>query len=738
MSDTSKELQLIDFDGEFIAPLKQQLTDWDIIQNGYNYSVLSIIGCQSSGKSTLLNHLFHTNFQVMNSNVGRLQTTKGIWLGVTNLPSYPFLIFDIEGTDARERRDLNTHFEKKSSLFALALSDILLINLWIHDIGRDQASYFHLFLIVFEINMHLFVHSSGSHPKTLLLFVLRDYDEMTPVERLMDVVFDDMNQVWNSIHKPDAYKDCKLSDFFTIEYFALPHIRNPEFSSRVDSLRERFLNQESPDYIIRDQFKKGIPIDGLPFHCESIWETIRTNRDLDLPSQKHLLAMYRCDELMKQQFQNFESQIIEFSEEIHNTYIDNFKSVCKTLIDSAIEDYTTSAIRYESSVFEEYKDKLLQVIDNTLNPLFKKQLNHVFVRMKKNSTKRVNELKDEFQLNLKDICDQLKSEYLTEFTETANKNLIFDDWHFNDEMENIEEFLDEQMRGLYIHQYSLFTQIYTGKFTKVIKRDITFAKENNILNFWESITPRYRANLSLQAKDFMDDYSATFGDNTWIQNIEDPELLYKRTFKNIISADTQNILSLMTRIFQTSFKFEDGIPRDFKSKSVLKNTWKECRQNTEKIIDIFSVVRLDEEYGDFSYFRSIEDLDMQDEIDIPDSLVIIEPDECISLIHSFRETALESYFEAKLKHDTVDSKAKSDGIPKVFYLLFFLFALDEIVWMAGYIMSSPTFIMLILCLAGTYYIIKRLKLMPFITPVLMKLKPAFWSQIEEQIEKFLK
>ena len=42
-----------------------------------NYLIISVIGSQSSGKSTLLNHLFGTNFQLMNSKERRKQTTQG-------------------------------------------------------------------------------------------------------------------------------------------------------------------------------------------------------------------------------------------------------------------------------------------------------------------------------------------------------------------------------------------------------------------------------------------------------------------------------------------------------------------------------------------------------------------------------------------------------------------------------------------------------------------------------------
>ena len=45
------------------------------------YAIISIMGPQSSGKSTILNKLFGTRFEVMDHTKGRHQVTTGIWLG---------------------------------------------------------------------------------------------------------------------------------------------------------------------------------------------------------------------------------------------------------------------------------------------------------------------------------------------------------------------------------------------------------------------------------------------------------------------------------------------------------------------------------------------------------------------------------------------------------------------------------------------------------------------------------
>lgn len=65
------------------------------------------------------------------------------------------LVMDVEGTDGRERGE-DQDFERKSALFSLASSEILIINLWEHQVGLYQGANMGLLKTVFEVNLGLF------------------------------------------------------------------------------------------------------------------------------------------------------------------------------------------------------------------------------------------------------------------------------------------------------------------------------------------------------------------------------------------------------------------------------------------------------------------------------------------------------------------------------------------------------------------------------------------------------
>lgn len=127
-----------------------------------HYVVVAVMGPQSSGKSTLMNHVFGTEFTEMNHEKGRSQTTRGVWMARAEKPNSfdstdankgpkPILVLDLEGTDGRERGEDDTSFEKQTALFAMASADVLMVNMWCNDLGREVASGKPLLKVVFQV-----------------------------------------------------------------------------------------------------------------------------------------------------------------------------------------------------------------------------------------------------------------------------------------------------------------------------------------------------------------------------------------------------------------------------------------------------------------------------------------------------------------------------------------------------------------------------------------------------------
>jgi len=123
-------MQLIDQDGNFADENQTERETFehflsnnsDFIKRGVNYNMLSILGPQNSGKSTLLNHLFGTKFAVLDDQRARERTTRGIWVGLVGYDE-DTMIMDLEGSDGSSRED-DYAFERKISLFSLSVCSV--------------------------------------------------------------------------------------------------------------------------------------------------------------------------------------------------------------------------------------------------------------------------------------------------------------------------------------------------------------------------------------------------------------------------------------------------------------------------------------------------------------------------------------------------------------------------------------------------------------------------------------
>lgn len=159
----------------------------------------------------------------------------------------------------------------------------------------------------------------------MLLFVLRDKTK-TPLPRLVETMEADLIKMWDSISKPPQYVDSKISDFFELQYAGLPHYEEKyeDFLADTVVLRRRFtpegeacpVSQNSSldmpsipppfcpvvilispylvppmcflptadDSLFRTDNK--LPGDALTLSTGSIWEVIRSQKDLNLPAHK--------------------------------------------------------------------------------------------------------------------------------------------------------------------------------------------------------------------------------------------------------------------------------------------------------------------------------------------------------------------------------------------------------------------------------------------------------------------
>jgi len=198
---------LITDDGKWAGiAAEQHLKAVGFDARGSNYSIVAVVGPQSSGKSTLLNALYGASFEEMTASDGRSQTTRGIWMQCPAAQP-DMVLLDVQGTDSIEGGEASKTFERQAALFVLGLADVLVINVWEHDVGRQEASTLGLLQLVLEANVEL----CGAAPprrRPTLLFVVRDHVEEpgrgTPLAKLAAQLKAQLHAAWAELKPPAA------------------------------------------------------------------------------------------------------------------------------------------------------------------------------------------------------------------------------------------------------------------------------------------------------------------------------------------------------------------------------------------------------------------------------------------------------------------------------------------------------------------------------------------------------
>jgi len=416
--------QLVTHDGDLPEqPLSAYLDNLGANEWSSKYQVVAIMGPQSSGKSTLMNHVFGTDFQEMDESMGRSQTTKGVWLAKSPKDNAygPTLVMDLEGTDGRERGEDDTKFEKQSSLFAMAAADTLLVNIWCHDIGRENASGKPLLKTIFQVILKIF-----NPKKTTLLFVIRDKTSKTPMDALVRDMRTDLESIWRSVTKPSKHAKASFDDFFTLQFTSLPHYEyaQTQFVEEANALYGRFADPNRRDTLCPVADGSNVPAAGLVVSLRETWNAVVNDKDLDLPAHKVMVATVRCEEIASAKLA-FMSEGRELASLGASVAPDGavaapglgLRLTAHAVI--ALRGYDDEAQYFDESVRDTKRDELRTRLVHALKPIAHRHLKHVGDKLLRRLQNAMKASKDSFAFVSAGAVKEAKEEWANAVTDAV-------------------------------------------------------------------------------------------------------------------------------------------------------------------------------------------------------------------------------------------------------------------------------------------------------------------------------
>jgi protein SEY1 len=133
----------------------------------------------------------------------------------------------------------------------------------------------------------------------------------TPAEVIKDQLSGDMQTIWREIAKPSEFATSPMSQFFDVDFHLFSHFRyeKSKFIEQIADLRQKLTNKSHPGYLWNQSYITDVPADGFDIYAKNIWDVVKDNRDLDLPSQKEMLALFRCGEISDKVYADFLERI---------------------------------------------------------------------------------------------------------------------------------------------------------------------------------------------------------------------------------------------------------------------------------------------------------------------------------------------------------------------------------------------------------------------------------------------
>lgn len=697
-------LQLINEDKAFSSDVNSYLTNNKVANKGLDYHLISVFGSQSTGKSTLLNALFGTKFGVMDASVTRQQTTKGIWMGVeTNEGDIPTIVLDVEGTDGRERGE-DQEFERKAALFALATSEILIINMWENQIGLYAGANMALLRTVFEVNLSLFQAGHGNRQRSKLLFVIRDYIGVTPLEKLARTLREDLEKQWESLSKPAGLDTSTIDDFFDLDVSALPHkvLQSDDFNEGVIALRKKL------NLSIKPEYHRNVPIDGWSVYAEKVWEQIEMNKDLDLPTHQILVSRFRCEEISDEVFKSFEKAIgdlnLPFGE---NVVIADFGAKLRTARSDALALFDETASRYQRSVYNEKRLELLGRVDGMLTAYFGVQLGAIKAEAISIFWEQLENLSatgNENSLTLGDKISTAKEIAQSKFVEEASEAVIdpsFYSFHAQEEELNTE----------LIREASQARKNAVKKLLKRISRKLNVKLDHVTLHFemypdrvenpWDATLETLRVGLKNILSEYPDDLGLGGNPEETKRILLEIEVVaWKVLSAKIASFTTQDaVLQRMRDRFEESFRYTpEGLPVVWAPGDDIDAVGVKALKKAQAILPVYASAKLSN--GDILAFPREVAKELQDEDEeIPDFMVLLTSADQQSIERRFQRIADSAFVDAK--RSVMQQKTH---IPMWVFVVIIVLGWNEFTA----ILRNPVLVLLVLIIGGGAYVVYSL------------------------------
>jgi len=533
-----------------------------------------------------------------------------------------------------------------------------------------------------------------------------------------------MHKIWNELSKPENLQNSDISDFFDFMFIGLPHkvFKNEQFEKEVNLLKNRFYDKDDPNYVFKPDYHRKIPADGFPQYAQSIWDKVINNKDLDIPTQQHLLAQYRCEEIAKEAYEVFLGKISPFKERLDNgEIIDNLGQDLLEFRDSAIKSFSVEGCRYRQDIYEKKKIDFLEQMNNTLFSYYTSQISNAQKAVVEDFKKKFDDKVIDDNNDFQNTFDGLYENSLKEFQVVVDEiTLPNTNWNPNEFLKKVKEELNTIGNNIRRKKVNEIRFTIDKSLRKEVISCVRSALNENITeNLWEDLFDRYTVIIEHNVNNFINKATVYSCEENELEHISKElkkaswDAFYDTIFDE--TKDTLMIIRLKEK-FESIFRYDNnGLPKVWKPGDDIDGQFQTSLNESYKLCDLFKRIDIP--------LHKIKEVTEVDNID-EDALDIIEASKKKMLLNRFRNTVEILYIDAK--HSVVATKSE---IPYWMFIIIIILGWNE--FMA--VLRNPIYFLLALISIISVYALYRTNMIQPALKILRSILRDIGHQIVEKL-----
>ncbi|XP_056608315.1 interferon-induced very large GTPase 1-like [Triplophysa dalaica] len=362
-------LELMDGDAAHVPVMWVTAVLDELIQKlgDHRVFVLSVLGIQSSGKSTMLNAMFGLEFTV---SAGRC--TRGAFMQLIRVSEEMkhqmkfdyILVVDTEGLRALELAEKSSrHHDNELATFVVGLGHLTLINIFGENPSEMQE--------ILQIIVQAFLRMKTVKLNPSCIFVHQNVSDVTAGEKNMDgkrklqKTLDEMTKLAakDEVSDAECFSDVIAFDVQNdVKYFAQlwegsPPMAppNPNYCENIQELKKTIISQASKS--------DGMKLTDLQKRVQDLWEALLNEQFVfSFRNSLEISAYRRLETEYSKWTWTLRSAMLEIGNKLHNQIVnETIHEVNERYLQKELKQKSDEVIKSMSELFEKDTDKDIMI-----------------------------------------------------------------------------------------------------------------------------------------------------------------------------------------------------------------------------------------------------------------------------------------------------------------------------------------------------------------------------------------